>query len=84
MALVKNKKIHSISDKSARATKDRPVIADTEIKTIAEDIFGKLLEEGCKTNDIINISSQLIELISNEMICDKEPRQGKRLNISRK
>lgn len=88
MTLVKSKNIHRISDKNAEVVKmsknSRAVIADGEIKTMAENIFGKLLENGCKTNDIINISSQLIELISSEMISDRGQRQGVRANVSTK
>ena len=45
----------------------RPVIANRELKNIATLIFKQLQTEGCKTNDIINISSEILELVTNDI-----------------
>ena len=37
------------------------------VKTLADTIFKKLLEEGCRAKDMISVSSQLISLVTSEL-----------------
>ncbi len=42
------------------------------VKSLADAIYKHLQDEGCQTNDIINVSSQLLGLVT-EQISDVNP-----------
>lgn len=47
------------------------ILNDTAIKTLASSIYQTLQDEGCKHNDIIGVSSQLIGLVTSSIRDDK-------------
>ena len=47
---------------------------DRAVKTLADAIYKHLQDEGCQTKDIINVSSQLLGLLT-EQIQDVRPGQ---------
>ena len=40
---------------------------DRAVKTLADSIYKHLQDEGCQTKDIINISSQLLGLLTDQL-----------------
>lgn len=43
------------------------VITDKAVRTMADSIFKHLQEEGCQAKDIINVSSQLLGLVTTQI-----------------
>ncbi|MCX6117980.1 MAG: hypothetical protein NT027_10590 [Proteobacteria bacterium] len=59
-----------ISDKSEsqNMTQTQPqVITDKAVRSLADEIFKQLQEEGCQAKDIINVSSQLLGLVTTQI-----------------
>lgn len=55
---------------SARqANQSKPVlnVSDKAVKLLASSIYRQLQDEGCEARDIISVSSQLIDLVTNEL-----------------
>jgi hypothetical protein len=61
---------------SLQNSKSAPAINlnDRAVKTLADAIYKHLQDEGCQTKDIINVSSQLLGLLT-EQIQDVRPGQ---------
>ena len=63
-----NTKVKALRNvKNKTNNKTTKVIADRELKDMATLIFNQLQNKGCKTNDIISISSEILELVTNEI-----------------
>lgn len=43
------------------------IITDKAVRTMADAIFKHLQDEGCQPKDIINVSSQLLGLVTTEI-----------------
>lgn len=48
------------------------LLTERAVKKLAGTIYKNLQEEGCKVNDIISISSQLIDLVTHELTRDSD------------
>lgn len=46
---------------------------DKALRLLASSIFKQLQEEGCEPRDIISVSSQLLDLVTNEITKDDTP-----------
>lgn len=50
---------------AAEATKaPEQIVTDRAVRLLASSIFKQLKDEGCNTKDIINVSSQLIDMVT--------------------
>ena len=45
----------------------KPFVSDKSVKVLASSIFRQLQNEGCAPRDIISVSSQLIDLVTDEL-----------------
>ncbi len=57
---------HAAEAKVVAPPKEAPM-TDKAIKSLASSIFETLKNEGCKNNDIIGVSSQLIGLVTSAL-----------------
>ena len=53
--------------RSAVGLVDMAPVTDKAVKLLANTIFRQLQNEGCQPKDIINISTQLLDLVTNEL-----------------
>ena len=49
----------------------KAIVSDKAVKLLADSIFKQLQSEGCAPRDIISVSSQLIDLVTNEIQKDE-------------
>jgi len=45
----------------------KQAVNDKAVKLLASSIYRQLQDEGCEARDIISVSSQLIDLVTNEL-----------------
>ena len=57
-------KMRNAADREIKFTEAPIVMTDKAIKSLADSIFETLKNEGCRNNDIIGVSSQLIGLVT--------------------
>ncbi|MCX6126662.1 MAG: hypothetical protein NTV34_18165 [Proteobacteria bacterium] len=53
--------------RDARAISASSVLTDKAVRTMADAIFKHLQDEGCQAKDIINVSSQLLGLVTTQI-----------------
>ena len=45
----------------------KKVISHRKLRTIAEGIFAQLKTDGCASNDILHVSTELIDLVTHQI-----------------
>ncbi len=60
-----------------KLAESKKTISHRELRDMAEGIFAKLKTNGCATNDILHVSSELIELVTHQIKVSADSASGK-------
>jgi len=61
----------TLTTATSKASVQEAVITDKAVRSMADAIFKHLQDEGCQAKDIINVSSQLLGLVTTQISAPK-------------